>query len=52
MTKSVFVSVLWALHSSGGAEKLGLGWWSLSWFLPLLIPFSTMGRRRWSDFAA
>lgn len=48
----LIVSFLWALQSSGGAEKLGLGWWSLSWFLPLLIPFGTVGRRRWSDFEA
>lgn len=43
------VSVVWALWAFGGAEKTGLTWWSIWWVIPLLIPFGTAGRRRWSD---
>lgn len=42
-------SVVWALRSHGGTEKLGLNWWSAFLALPLLIPFVTTGRRRWND---
>ncbi len=42
------LSVAWAVWSFGTAES-GLTWWSVLWALPLLIPFGTVGRRRWSD---
>jgi glucose dehydrogenase len=42
------LSVAWAVWSFGTNES-GLTWWSLLWALPLLIPFGTAGRRRWSD---
>jgi hypothetical protein len=45
----VGVSVVWAVWSFGGAEQTGLTWWSVWWVIPLLIPFGTAGRRRWSD---
>jgi hypothetical protein len=45
-------SIIWALWSVGGASGLGLNWWSAFLVLPLLIPFGTVGKRRWSDFDA
>ena len=42
------MSVPWAIWSFGTNES-GLTWWSAFWALPLLIPFGTVGRRRWSD---
>lgn len=42
------LSVAWAVWSFG-AEDSGLNWWSALWALPLLIPFGTVGRRRWGD---
>jgi len=44
----LFGSVALALWSFGGAPELGLSWWSLSWVLLLLIPFGTVGKRRWN----
>lgn len=41
-------SVTWAVWSLR-AKDSGLNWWSLLWALPLLIPFGTVGRRRWGD---
>ena len=32
-----------------GAEEAGLTGWSLLAFLPLLIPFASVGGRRWRD---
>jgi hypothetical protein len=42
------LSVAWAVWSFGTKDS-GLNWWSMLWALPILIPFGTMGRRRWSD---
>jgi hypothetical protein len=42
-------SIVWMLWSSGGAKELGLNWWHAFVALPLLIPFQTVGRRRWDD---
>ena len=33
----------------GGLSKLGLGWWSLLWLMPALIPLATAGTRCWKD---
>ena len=42
------MSVPWAIWSFGTNES-GLTWWSIFWALPVLIPLTTIGRRRWSD---
>ncbi len=42
-------SVAWAIWSFGGIDALGLNWWNTLWILLLLIPFGTIGNRRWSD---
>jgi hypothetical protein len=42
------MSVPWAIWSFGTNES-GLTWWSVFWALPVLIPMTTIGRRRWSD---
>lgn len=47
-----FASALWAVWSYGGIRAMELDWWSLFWFLPLLIPIGTTWKRRWSDFEA
>jgi len=46
------LSAAWAVWSFGEAGDTGLTWWSLSWVLPILIPFGTVGCRRWEDFDA
>jgi hypothetical protein len=42
------LSLAWAIWSFGTNES-GLTWWSIFWALPVLIPLTTIGRRRWSD---
>jgi hypothetical protein len=44
-----FGSIAWMVWSSDGPESLGLNWWNAFLLLPLLMPFWTAGRRRWSD---
>jgi hypothetical protein len=46
-----FGSVAWAVWSCGGPTELGLSWWNAFWVLPLLLPFGTVGGRRWNDFS-
>ena len=44
------LSVAWAVTAFGaGTEEAGLTGWSLLAFLPLLIPFASVGGRRWRD---
>jgi len=45
-------SVVWAVWSFGGIEKLGFNGMHLLWIVPLLIPFGSVGRRTWNDFHA
>jgi hypothetical protein len=45
-----FISIVWAIWAYGGVEATGLRWWNLFWLLPVLIPFGTLSKRRWSDF--
>jgi hypothetical protein len=45
----LFVSIAWAMWAYGGSEASGMNWWSILWILPLLIPFVTAGRMRWTD---
>ena len=42
------LSVAWAVMAFG-AEETGLTGWSLLAFLPLLIPFGSVGGRRWRE---
>jgi hypothetical protein len=44
-----FGAIAWLVWSWGGDQELGLNWWNAFLLLPLLIPFATAGRRRWSD---
>jgi uncharacterized membrane protein YfcA len=43
------VSVAWGIWSAGGLKPLGLNPWNGFLILPVLIPFWTTGRRRWTD---
>lgn len=44
------LAAAWALTAFGaGLEEAGLTGWSLLAFLPLLIPFASVGGRRWRD---
>jgi len=47
-----FISIAWAIWAYGGIEATGLSWWNLLWLFPVLIPFGTLSKRRWSDFDA
>ena len=44
-------AVAWALLAYGPAalRAEGVSWWSAVAAVPLLLPFGTAGRRRWSD---
>ena len=44
-----FISVAWAVWAYGGIRGLGLNCWNLLWLLPMLIPFGTLSKRKWSD---
>jgi hypothetical protein len=44
-----FLSIAWAIWSYGGLESVRLNWWSLLWFLPLLMPFASLTKRKWVD---
>ena len=45
----LILAILWAVWSAGGLGQLGLQGWSLAWVLPALLPFATVGNRRWKD---
>ena len=45
-------SVVWLVWAYGGVKAAGFDWWTLSWLLPLLIPFGILSQRRWIDFEA
>ncbi|RPH47620.1 MAG: hypothetical protein EHM85_19390 [Desulfobacteraceae bacterium] len=47
-----FASVIWVILAFGGIKATGLDWWLLFWSMPLLIPFASLCKRRWSDFDA
>jgi uncharacterized membrane protein YfcA len=42
-------SVGWAVWTAGGIKPLGLSAWNGFMILPILIPFWTTGRRKWTD---
>ncbi len=45
-----FVAVGWGAWSWGGWQQMGItSWWSALIVLPMLIPFWTVGNRRWDD---
>lgn len=43
------LSVLWAIWSYGGAGSLGLNWWNMLWIFPVLTPWASIGKRKWTD---
>lgn len=43
------LSFAWGAWAYGGLEPLGLRWWNIVWFVPLLLPFFTGGKRKWSE---
>jgi len=43
------LSFAWGAWAYGGLAPLGLEWWNIVWFVPLLLPFFTGGNRKWSD---
>ena len=45
----LFMSMAWAIWTAGGYAQLGLHPLSILWLLPILLPFGTVGRRRWQD---
>ena len=44
-----FAMLAWALSSFGGFAVSGMRIWHMVWIVPCLIPFLTMGGRRWTD---
>jgi hypothetical protein len=44
-----FTAIAWMVWSSLDLDSLGLNWWNSFVILPILLPFWTAGRRRWSD---
>ena len=43
------LSFAWGVWAFGGLDSMGLKWWNVAWFIPLLLPFFTGGSRKWSD---
>lgn len=48
---AVLASIAWAVWAYGGPAAIGADWWTVLWFVPILVPMGTAGRRRWSDGA-
>jgi len=46
----LLIALIWAMWAWGGPQEMGFSsWWSLSVLIPVLIPFWTVGNRRWDD---
>jgi hypothetical protein len=46
----IMAAVGWAVWSWGGWREMGVtSWWSALILLPVLLPFWTVGNRRWED---
>jgi len=45
----LFLTIVWAVWSYGGFSALGLNRWNILLILPLLVPFGSVGRRKWMD---
>lgn len=44
------VAIAWGVWSWGGWQEMGVtSWWSALILLPALLPFWTVGNRRWVD---
>lgn len=43
-------SAAWAVWAFGGLARAGVDAWMLLWLVPLLLPFWTVGRKKWTDF--
>jgi len=46
-----FISIALCIYLYGGLESIGLKWTALSWIIPCLIPFVTIGSRTWNSNA-
>jgi len=44
-----YLSIAWAIWSYGGFEAVGLNWWNLLWFFPLMMPLGSLSRRKWVE---
>jgi hypothetical protein len=44
-----FAAIAWMVWSSRGVDSLGINRWQSFLILPILIPFATVGKRRWND---
>lgn len=45
----LFGTVVWGVWAYGGLEANGLDGWSFFLFLPLLLPFGSVGKKRWHE---
>jgi len=46
----IFVAIAWGVWASGGLRQMGINsWWTMLVLLPVLIPWWTIGRRRWDE---
>ena len=46
-----FVSISLCIYLYGGLKSIGLNWMSFFWIIPCLIPFVTIGNRKWNGNA-
>lgn len=46
-----FISIFLCVYFFGGLKSAGLNWMSFFWIIPCLIPFATIGNRKWNDNA-
>ena len=46
-----FISIFLCIYFYGGLKSAGLNWMSFFWIIPCLIPFATIGNRKWNDNA-
>jgi uncharacterized membrane protein len=46
---TLFASAAWAIWIFGGAWRRDLSGWNMFLVVPILLPFGTIGRRRWRD---
>jgi len=43
-----FISVTFCIYVFGGPKSAGLNWFSYFWIIPCLVPFVTVGSRKWN----
>ena len=45
-----FVAIVWGVWALGDLRLMGINsWWVILILLPVLMPFLTVGKRRWDD---